>query len=64
MDVQVDLVVVTCSGRSKLPYDYLEDILSRDNAALDCDTNDDKRSWFCQDLGLHFLPMAYTPAVR
>jgi E3 ubiquitin-protein ligase HECTD1 len=47
-----------------LPYDYLEDILSRDNAALDCDTNDDKRSWFCLDLGLHFLPTAYTPAVR
>ncbi|EFX75961.1 hypothetical protein DAPPUDRAFT_249517 [Daphnia pulex] len=64
MDVQVDLVVVTCSGRRKLPYDYLKDILPRDSAALNCDTNDHKRSWFPLDLGLHLLPTPYTPAVR
>jgi E3 ubiquitin-protein ligase HECTD1 len=60
MDLQVDLVVLTCSGRRILPYDYLENILSRESAALNCHTNDDKRSWFPVDLGLHLLPTAYT----
>jgi hypothetical protein len=60
MDLQVDLVVLTCSGRRILPYDYLENILSRESAALNCHTNDDKRSWFPVDLGLHLLPTTYT----
>lgn len=54
------LVVVTCSEGRNLPYGHLEDILSRDSAALNCHTNDDKRSWFALDLGLHLLPTAYT----
>jgi E3 ubiquitin-protein ligase HECTD1 len=58
--MQVGLVVVTCSEGRNLPYGHLEDILSRDSAALNCHTNDDKRSWFALDLGLHLLPTAYT----
>ena len=54
------LVVVTCSEGRNLPYGHLEDILSRDSAALNCHTNDDKRSWFAVDLGLWLLPTAYT----
>ena len=57
---QVGLVVVTCSEGRNLPYGHLEDILSRDTAALNCHTNDDKRSWFALDLGLWLLPSAYT----
>ncbi|XP_057377283.1 E3 ubiquitin-protein ligase Ufd4-like [Daphnia carinata] len=57
---QVGLVVVTCSEGRNLPYGHLEDILSRDSAALNCHTNDDKRSWFAVDLGLWLLPTAYT----
>lgn len=53
-------MVVTCSEGRNLPYGHLEDILSRDSAALNCHTNDDKRSWFAVDLGLWFLPSAYT----
>ena len=36
------LVVVTSSEGRNLPYGKLEDILSRDSAALNCHTNDDK----------------------
>ncbi len=53
-------MVVTCSEGRNLPYGHLEDILSRDSAALNCHTNDDKRSWFAVDLGLWVLPTAYT----
>ena len=38
----VGLVVVTSSEGKNLPYGKLEDILSRDSAALNCHTNDDK----------------------
>ena len=57
---QVALVVVTCSEGRNLPYGHLEDILSRDSAALNCHTNDDKRSWFAVDLGVWVVPSAYT----
>ena len=57
---QVGLVVVTCSEGRNLPYGHLEDILSRDSAALNCHTNDDKRSWFAIDLGVWVIPSAYT----
>lgn len=39
---QYGLVVVTSSEGRSLPYGKLEDILSRDSAALNCHTNDDK----------------------
>lgn len=56
----VGLVVVTSSEGRNLPYGRLEDILSRDSSALNCHTNDDKRAWFAIDLGIWFLPSAYT----
>lgn len=56
----VGLVVVTSSDGRNLPYGRLEDILSRDPSALNCHTNDDKRAWYSIDLGLWFLPSAYT----
>ena len=34
-----------------MPYGKLEDILSREAAALNCHTNDDRRAWFAIDLG-------------
>ncbi len=40
---QHGLVVVTSSEGRHLPYGKLEDILSRDPAALNCHTNDDRR---------------------
>ena len=39
---QYSLVVVTSSEGRSLPYGKLEDILSRETAALNCHTNDDK----------------------
>lgn len=39
---QYNLVVVTSSEGRNLPYGKLEDIISRENAALNCHTNDDK----------------------
>ncbi|XP_029106106.1 E3 ubiquitin-protein ligase HECTD1 isoform X5 [Scleropages formosus] len=54
------LVVVTSSEGRNLPYGRLEDILSRDSSALNCHTNDDKNAWFAIDLGLWFIPSAYT----
>ena len=45
------LVVVTSSEGRNLPYGKLEDILSREAAALNCHTNDDRRAWFAIDLG-------------
>ncbi|XP_069975691.1 E3 ubiquitin-protein ligase HECTD1 isoform X14 [Penaeus vannamei] len=56
----VGLVVVTSSEGRNLPYGRLEDILSRDPSALNCHTNDDKRAWFAIDLGVWFVPSAYT----
>nr|XP_045592410.1 E3 ubiquitin-protein ligase HECTD1-like isoform X9 [Procambarus clarkii] len=56
----VGLVVVTSSEGRNLPYGRLEDILSRDASALNCHTNDDKRAWFAIDLGIWFVPSAYT----
>jgi hypothetical protein len=38
----VGLVVVSSSEGRALPYGKLEDIVSRDAAALNCHTNDDK----------------------
>jgi E3 ubiquitin-protein ligase HECTD1 len=57
---QYGLVVVTSSEGRNLPYGKLEDILSRDMAALNCHTNDDRRAWFAIDLGMWLLPTAYT----
>ncbi|XP_071795349.1 E3 ubiquitin-protein ligase HECTD1-like isoform X3 [Asterias amurensis] len=57
---QYGLVVVNCSEGRTLPYGRLEDILSRDTSALNCHTNDDKKAWFSIDLGLWFVPSAYT----
>lgn len=57
---QYGLVTVTSSDGRNLPYGRLEDILSRDTSALNCHTNDDKRSWFSIDLGLFIIPSAYT----
>ncbi|XP_033230566.1 E3 ubiquitin-protein ligase HECTD1 isoform X3 [Belonocnema kinseyi] len=57
---QYGLVVVTSSDGRNLPYGHLEDILSRDPAALNCHTNDDKRAWFSIDLGVWVIPSAYT----
>ena len=57
---QVGLVMVTSSEGRNLPYGRLEDILSRDNSALNCHTNDDKRAWFSIDLGLWLIPSCYT----
>ncbi|XP_023376931.1 E3 ubiquitin-protein ligase HECTD1 isoform X5 [Pteropus medius] len=54
------LVVVTSSEGRNLPYGRLEDILSRDNSALNCHSNDDKNAWFAIDLGLWVIPSAYT----
>ena len=39
---QYNLVVVTSSEGRNLPYGKLEDIISRESAALNCHTNDDK----------------------
>lgn len=39
---QYGLVVVTSSEGRNLPYGKPEDVLSRDSAALNCHTNDDK----------------------
>ncbi len=57
---QYGLVVVTSSEGRHLPYGKLEDILSRDPAALNCHTNDDRRAWFAVDLGVWFVPTAYS----
>ncbi|XP_076273657.1 ubiquitin fusion-degradation 4-like isoform X2 [Rhynchophorus ferrugineus] len=57
---QYGLVNVTSSDGRNLPYGRLEDILSRDNSALNCHTNDDKKAWFSIDLGLFIIPTAYT----
>ena len=38
----VGLVVVSSSEGRALPYGKLEDVVSRDAAALNCHTNDDK----------------------
>uniref|UniRef100_A0A8C4QC48 E3 ubiquitin-protein ligase n=1 Tax=Eptatretus burgeri TaxID=7764 RepID=A0A8C4QC48_EPTBU len=54
------LVVVSSSEGRNLPYGRLEDILSRDNSALNCHTNDDRNAWFAIDLGLFVIPEAYT----
>jgi E3 ubiquitin-protein ligase HECTD1 len=54
------LVVVTSSEGRNLPYGKLEDILSREAAALNCHTNDDRRAWFAIDLGLWVIPRSYT----
>ncbi|NP_001392116.1 E3 ubiquitin-protein ligase HECTD1 isoform 8 [Mus musculus] len=54
------LVVVTSSEGRNLPYGRLEDILSRDNSALNCHSNDDKNAWFAIDLGVWVIPSAYT----
>lgn len=57
---QYGLVTVTSSDGRNLPYGRVEDILSRDSSALNCHTNDDKRSWFSIDLGMYVIPTAYT----
>ena len=57
---QYGLVLVTSSDGRNLPYGRVEDILSRDSSALNCHTNDDKRSWFSIDLGVYMIPSAYT----
>ncbi|KAL3265554.1 hypothetical protein HHI36_009759 [Cryptolaemus montrouzieri] len=57
---QYGLVTVTSSDGRNLPYGRVEDILSRDSSALNCHTNDDKRSWFSIDLGLFLIPSAFT----
>jgi E3 ubiquitin-protein ligase HECTD1 len=57
---QYGLVSVTSSDGRNLPYGRVEDILSRDSSALNCHTNDDKKSWFSIDLGLYVIPSAYT----
>lgn len=57
---QYGLVVVTSSNGRNLPYGHVEDILSRDPAALNCHTNDDRRAWFSIDLGVWIIPSAYT----
>ncbi|XP_044749275.1 E3 ubiquitin-protein ligase Ufd4 isoform X2 [Coccinella septempunctata] len=57
---QYGLVTVTSSDGRNLPYGRVEDILSRDSSALNCHTNDDKRSWFSIDLGLYLIPSAFT----
>ena len=49
---QFGLVVVTSSEGRHLPYGKLEDILSRDESAFNCHTNDDRRAWFAIDLGV------------
>ncbi|XP_033735284.1 E3 ubiquitin-protein ligase HECTD1-like isoform X2 [Pecten maximus] len=54
------LVVVTSSEGRNLPYGKLEDILSRDSAALNCHTNDDKKAWFAIDLGVWLIPSCYS----
>lgn len=56
----VGLVVVTSSEGKSLPYGKLEDVLSRDNSALNCHTNDDKKAWFAVDLGVWIIPSCYT----
>lgn len=57
---QYGLVVVSSSDGRNLPYGRVEDILSRESSALNCHTNDDKRSWFTIDLGLYLVPTCYT----
>ncbi|PVD26171.1 hypothetical protein C0Q70_13840 [Pomacea canaliculata] len=57
---QYGLVVVTSSEGRSLPYGKLEDILSRESAALNCHTNDDKKAWFAIDLGVWLIPTCYT----
>jgi len=57
---QYGLVVVTSSEGRTLPYGKLEDIMSRDPAALNCHTNDDRRAWFAIDLGVWIIPTAYS----
>ncbi|KAK9885691.1 hypothetical protein WA026_012456 [Henosepilachna vigintioctopunctata] len=57
---QYGLVTVTSSDGRNLPYGRVEDILSRDSSALNCHTNDDKRSWFSIDLGMFLIPTAFT----
>ncbi|XP_050406417.1 E3 ubiquitin-protein ligase HECTD1 isoform X3 [Patella vulgata] len=57
---QYGLVMVTSSEGRNLPYGKLEDILSRESAALNCHTNDDKKAWFAIDLGVWIIPTAYT----
>lgn len=57
---QYNLVTISSSDGRNLPYGRLEDILSRDQSALNCHTNDDKKAWFAIDLGVYIIPTAYT----
>ena len=57
---QYGLVAVSSSEGRNLPYGHLEDVLSRESAALNCHTNDDKNAWFAIDLGVWILPSSYT----
>lgn len=57
---QYGLVLVSSSDGRNLPYGRVEDILSRETSALNCHTNDDKRSWFTIDLGMSVIPTCYT----
>ncbi|ESO05310.1 hypothetical protein HELRODRAFT_111260 [Helobdella robusta] len=54
------LMVVSSSEGRTLPYGKLEDILSRDTAAINCHTNDDRKAWFAIDLGIWLIPTCYT----
>ncbi|XP_068683255.1 E3 ubiquitin-protein ligase HECTD1-like isoform X4 [Montipora foliosa] len=56
----VGIVAISTSEGRGLPYGKVEDILSRDSAALNCHTNDDKNAWFAVDLGVWVIPTCYT----
>lgn len=55
-----NIVNVSASEGRSLPYGRLEDVISRDSAAVNCHTNDDKSAWFMIDLGVNVIPTAYT----
>eukprot|EP00794_Sanderia_malayensis_P020162 gene20162-22137_t len=57
---QYGLMVVASSDGRGLPYGKPDDVLSREAAALNCHTRDDKNSWFIIDAGLWITPTAYT----
>lgn len=57
----IQLQFKTCNIHSHQACFFTLQVFStRDTSALNCHTNDDKRSWFSIDLGLYIIPTCYT----
>eukprot|EP00036_Acanthoecidae_sp_10tr_P012628 CAMPEP_0206295484 /NCGR_PEP_ID=MMETSP0106_2-20121207/5189_1 /ASSEMBLY_ACC=CAM_ASM_000206 /TAXON_ID=81532 /ORGANISM="Acanthoeca-like sp., Strain 10tr" /LENGTH=2416 /DNA_ID=CAMNT_0053726137 /DNA_START=1 /DNA_END=7251 /DNA_ORIENTATION=- len=55
-----NLIHITTSDGRKLPYGTVDDMVSRDVTPCNCHTTDKVGNWVVFDLGVHFVPNAYT----